>query len=188
MSKTTLLELEAEKIEQKFEEIVRVMADGHVTRWHVVPHHGQQTTAEHSARALSLLLMLYPGDPSIALVRAVLWHDCTERVLGDLPATAKRDFRTLQAAYTEAEMIVMMSYTNIRQKMLVDDIEKAWLKAVDTLELILWAHDQAMLGSEHGYILMERGGAWLRDNPDTPNEVLEFLDYVIDNRRLRSLV
>jgi len=117
---------------------------GTVRRCHIFPHHGPYNIAQHSYGAVSLLLLLHP-EPSLNLVKAVLWHDVGERWLGDMPAPAKWDNPELGRVYEEAEQ-KLLARLGLAQEL--TDEELNWLKAVDTLDLWLWCREEEALGNE----------------------------------------
>lgn len=117
---------------------------GTVRRCHIVPHHGQYNIAQHSYGAVSLLLLLHP-HPSLNLIKAVQWHDVAERWLGDVPAPAKWTHTELGEAYERAEEELLKRLGLFGE---LTDLEVAWLKAVDTLELWLWCREEEALGNE----------------------------------------
>lgn len=116
---------------------------GTVRRCHIVPHHGQYNIAQHSYGAVSLLLLLHP-HPSLNLIKAVQWHDVAERWLGDIPAPAKWTHTELGEAYERAEEELLKRLGLFGE---LTDLEVAWLKAVDTLELWLWCREEEALGN-----------------------------------------
>lgn len=116
---------------------------GTVRRCHIVPHHGQYNIAQHSYGAVSLLLLLHP-EPSLNLIKAVQWHDVGERWLGDMPAPAKWSNPELGAVYEAAEERVLKTLGLLPD---LTEEEVNWLKAVDTLELLLWCREEAALGN-----------------------------------------
>ena len=116
---------------------------GTVRRCHIVPHHGQYNIAQHSYGAVSLLLLLHP-NPSLTLIKAVQWHDVAERWLGDIPAPAKWTHAELGEAYERAEEELLKCLGLFGE---LTDLEVAWLKAVDTLELWLWCREEEALGN-----------------------------------------
>jgi len=119
-------------------QIKSVREAGAVRRCHILPHKGEHTIGSHSFGALSLLLILNPS-PSLGLVKAVLWHDVAERWVGDMPATTKSVFPGLGHLYEqcEAEIIKKLDLFPALHFM-----EQAWLKSVDTLDLMLWALEE----------------------------------------------
>lgn len=116
---------------------------GTVRRCHIVPHHGQYNIAQHSYGAVSLLLLLHP-KPSLKLIKAVQWHDVAERWLGDVPAPAKWDNTELGEVYERAETELLKRLGLFPE---LTELEQAWLKAVDTLELWLWCREEEALGN-----------------------------------------
>ncbi len=91
-----------------------------VNRWHA--HHdyrlrncgdnirSHQASVEDLARDLCKRIGIEPSDD---LLFAALHHDEAEAILGDMPATAKRRFPALAAAYAKAELEILteMGYT-----------------------------------------------------------------------------
>lgn len=106
-----------------------------VKRWHgnVTVSEHPQTNADHVAGSLTLLFMLRP-EPSMALVRHVLFHDIGERWAGDLP----RDFKRAnpeaadQHAETEAEYARLATGRDINLGL--TDEERDMAKLVDMLD------------------------------------------------------
>jgi len=127
--------------------LIRVTATreaGDVRRCHIVPHHGQYNVAQHSYGAMSLLLLLHP-NPSLDLIKAVQWHDCAERWLGDIPAPAKWTSSELGRVYEQAEEKVLKVLGLLPS---LGREETNWLKAVDTLDLWLWCREEEAMGNE----------------------------------------
>lgn len=142
-SKIRDAELEAEAARERVQRplLTRLAATreaGTVRRCHIVPHHGQYNIAQHSYGAVSLLLLLHP-KPSLKLIKAVQWHDVAERWLGDVPAPAKWTHTELGEAYERAEEELLKRLGLFGE---LTDLEVAWLKAVDTLELWLWCREE----------------------------------------------
>lgn len=117
--------------------------------------------ASHSYNAVSLLLLLYPAvegvDPSMRLVKALLWHDAAERFVGDAPATAKWKDAKFQEIYERIEADYLAEY-GLAQELV--DREKAWLNWMDKLELMLWAIEQVARGNSPIYRVVERLQSW----------------------------
>lgn len=69
-----------------------------------------QSAVEELARDLCLVMSINPSED---LLFACLHHDEAETILGDMPATAKRRFPALAAAYAKAELEILteMGYT-----------------------------------------------------------------------------
>jgi hypothetical protein len=111
-----------------------VYAAGEVQRWHANPAMSRQgqTNADHQGRCVQLLLLLHPG-PSVALIKAVAFHDLGERWAGDL----SRDFKQAQPGFA-AEHAVFEG-AEIARVMgaalpYLTPEEKCWLKLIDQLE------------------------------------------------------
>lgn len=128
--------------------LVRVLATregGAVRRCHAIPHNSTYNIAQHSFGAVSLLLLLHP-NPSLALIKAVQWHDVAERWLGDMPSPGKGHDAELAEHYERVEA-GLLDRLGLAQDLRVD--EREWLKAVDTLELWLWCREEEALGNRN---------------------------------------
>src|SRR5690606_17115019 len=133
------------KMKSSVIEALSLRASGHTTRWHTIHHLKRQTVSEHSAQALNLLLILHE-NPTVDLIKAVLWHDSAERVVGDLPAPALRGNPRLREEYKSAEACFFSTHdTPYRAFLSLSAEDQAWLRGVDILELYLWCHDEMML-------------------------------------------
>lgn len=121
---------------------------GNVRRCHVVPHHGEYTVGKHSYDAVSMLLVMHP-DPSIHLIKALLWHDGAERWVGDMPAPAKLYNEELGQAYAQAEWFAMRAWELYDAFEFLTEDDLLWLRTIDSLELWAWCQDQLALGNQH---------------------------------------
>jgi 5'-deoxynucleotidase YfbR-like HD superfamily hydrolase len=150
---------QAEAERKLIREVFALRASGKVKRWHTVSVIGEQTVDQHCAQCVSLLLLLHP-DPSIDLIKAVLWHDSSEQRTGDMPAPIKRSHPDLRAAYHAAEMDVCQAQVSDAFARLSDE-DKRWVRTVDILEMALWAADQYMLGNQHALVWLGRAEKYL---------------------------
>lgn len=135
---------------------------GHVQRVHGTPHIGEYTVGKHSFDALSILLVAHP-NPTVNLIKAVLWHDVAERWVGDLPAPVLNAFPELKEAYERAEAQVQQQ-KGLELPPLAPD-EKLWLKLVDRVEFWLWCKDQLLLGNRHVEAMEQRTRELINEMP-----------------------
>ena len=111
-----------------------------MARCHTIPHVATYDVAQHSFNMLAMLDILHP-DPPIALYRAILWHDVSERWTGDLPGRniipddLKERMYELTAAIEERFSIP-------RPKL--SEEEARWLKALDGIEFWIWAQEECL--------------------------------------------
>lgn len=126
------------------ERIREMRAASRIERCHTTPHHGSYTVGQHSYDMANLLLALHP-EPSMELLKAVLWHDLHERWLGDTPTPTKcadpeirRRLKILEDQCNE--------HLDIKVKL--TPVEQRWLKAVDRIDLWLWAKEQVQMGNK----------------------------------------
>lgn len=160
---------------------------GHVRRVHTFKHHGEYRVSDHSYNALTILLHLYPGDPSMTLVRALLHHDCGERVLGDLPATAKWRYPLLGELYETVERdVIQNAHPQVHAALeALTPAERAWLRVCDGLELLFWCSDQMELGNKAEPMRVAfRIMRALRAIPDLPGKCRVVLDVIAGEMQL----
>lgn len=127
--------------------ILALREGGQTTRCHTMQYVGPYNVAIHSYNALMLLLALYPEEPRIELVRAVMFHDTPERWTGDMPTPVKTASPTLRTILNMTEQLILNKlglgnlFTDITKQ------ERDWLNAVDLLELFIWANEQQAMGN-----------------------------------------
>lgn len=133
------------------EMIQTARASGCVNRCHTHSIHGVYTVAQHSWQIITLGWMLMPKDLfTVDFIMHAQLHDSAELILGDLPAPAKWRFPELSAAFKKAEAEIEVDmFRGLPQ---ITDDQMAWLKALDLIELAMWALDQMSLGN---YNVME---------------------------------
>lgn len=148
---------------------------GNVTRYHTHPAIlGRQSVAEHTYNCLALLFTLYPGEPPLDLVRAVLFHDLPEGETGDIPATAKWSYPALKDAADAAEYTILRRF-GLDLDLDLSTEDRWWLKVVDILELCAFCRDQRLLGNRGIDNVWDAGvGVMARllddDDGGTPND------------------
>lgn len=160
-----------------FRQLMSLRAGGLVKRWHCLPTIGQQTVAEHSAQALTILLILKP-DASSELIKAVLWHDSAEQYVGDVPAPSLRASPDFKREYEceEHRFLEEQHPAAYRAVAFLQGEDAYWLKAVDRLDAIMFMVEQRLLGNRHADRIINLSVKWLREDKNTPPEVLEVLD------------
>lgn len=170
-------------IMDEYVEILSLRASGLVSRWHTVPTLHRQNVAEHSGQAVSLLLMLHP-KPSLNLIKAMMWHDSAERHCGDVPAPVRKENQALSKEYELSEIGFTHEHhpTAYYAQANLTVEERAWLKAIDVLELILYCQDEVTLGNGRFGAICARAEGYLKNSHSTPVEVLNFLDWFNTNR------
>jgi len=117
-----------------------------VRRCHNLPHHGEYTVGKHSFDAAILLMVLHP-DASTNLLKAVLVHDFGERWCGDLPAPVKWCDGEFAKRSAELEQRCIENI-GLDFFSLLSPEERVWLKAVDSIDLLLWAKEQWAMGNQ----------------------------------------
>jgi 5'-deoxynucleotidase YfbR-like HD superfamily hydrolase len=133
----------------KEEKIRALRESGELARCHTIPHHGEYSIGKHCYNMACMLMILHPNPPGY-LYHAIITHDFPERFTGDLPATVKWAHPGLAEKLDEAEKGVFEHYqlfgnTGLR----LTPSEQKWVKALDTIELLLWAEDQIAMGNQN---------------------------------------
>ncbi len=151
---------------------------GDVRRLHTWPHHMPYTVASHSWRMACLLFTLWPDEqprqqPSPVLVWAVLFHDCAERYVGDVPAPTKWLNASLKAEFERIENSVLMK---LGVRFGLDPLEQNWLRALDLAELYLFALDDYALGNSHMLPLIKRCEKRFEEWTWIPDPIRGFLE------------
>lgn len=146
---------------------------GMVERVHTVPHHGTYTNAGHQHNCLSLLFVLYRGTPSLKLIKAMHWHDTAERWTGDIPGPVKYLMPELAKMIEDVEN-KCFEYLGI--SIGLTENECNWLRAIDKIELWLWAADQIAMGNQNA-VEIERTlyGLFMSGSIPLPAECLTFV-------------
>lgn len=160
-----------------FSHALSLRAGGYVRRWHTVHTLREQRVDSHSGQAVSLLLCLHPA-PSHSLIKAVLWHDCSERVVGDAPSPGLRAFPEYRRLYEELELVVALRDHPPMHTALTEltTEERQWLRAVDLLEAFLFAREEIRIGNSRFNAIS--GDLYAVLNVEgTPTPVMEFLDW-----------
>lgn len=173
------------------ERILAAREGGHVRRCHGIPHTSAYTVANHSFYALTLLFLLYPTTPPMALVKALLFHDCGERWVGDVPAPAKWFNPALGEAYHHAEETALAFWGFPSAQGLSPEAQR-WLVVLDRLELWLWCHDELHAGNDHVQPMLTTLNQWFdqgRAAGVIPQPCCDFLDeFVWERLSLQTLM
>lgn len=157
----------------KPDDLVRCLREaGAVERCHTLPHCGSYTVGQHSFDAVSLLLVLHP-NPSLDLIKAVLWHDVAERWTGDVPAVAKWDDPELSRLLVALEERVFQKL-GVQSPNNLSEQDHQWLEAVDKLELWLWAKGQLRMGNQNAAIVFRNLEPWF-ERTEVPPAVLQLM-------------
>lgn len=108
-----------------------------VQRYHTNLHLARfgQTTADHAHGVASIIMLLHP-EPSMALLRAALWHDAGERFAGDLPTPFKMIFPSVAREHRAAEARLALRAAPVMP--MLDETEEMWLSMADGLEACLY--------------------------------------------------
>ncbi len=129
-----------------YENVAMRREAGAVTRWHLIPHIGVDTVANHTWNATMLLLELMPGA-SRELIIYMLNHDVTERWIGDIPASSKGMFPLISQGVKVAEEWLENKF-DIPSAGHLTEQDRQWARAIDALESIIWCCEQQQIGNQ----------------------------------------
>lgn len=164
----------------KMNTLLSMFKGGSVKRYHTVEMIKEQTVAAHSW-GVAVILCHIVKNPSAQLLKAALYHDVAEHIIGDMPATTKWRFKELAQAMSEAEQLTELELgIDIR----LDEMDKAYLKFADMAELIITCVREYRLGNKDAADIVRRGLTYLEDRSwgKEPREYLEMLKtYVKEN-------
>jgi 5'-deoxynucleotidase YfbR-like HD superfamily hydrolase len=144
-------------------------------RFHTVPTIGEHTVGQHSAGVALLIVLMHPG-PSRQLLSAALTHDLSEWRLGDIPAQVKWNHSAIASAWEALETELDHEW-GLEWDLTVE--ERNWLKACDTLELMLFAREQLYLGNTYYRVVWDRGVARMATSIAFPVELSNLIADVI---------
>jgi 5'-deoxynucleotidase YfbR-like HD superfamily hydrolase len=133
--------------------LLNIYRAGSVRRYHTALHLQQQDVASHSWGVLAILLYIEPW-PSVALMKAAVYHDVGEVVTGDIPAPFKWDNPKLAKALAEAEA---KAEERMGVSLTLLEHEKVLLKIADLGELVLRNVQELMLGNRYAAKIIQRG-------------------------------
>lgn len=119
-----------------------------VQRMHTFNAHHRQTVGEHSYGVIAILMHICHGTDllTVQLMKAAMIHDAPEADLGDIPAPAKWDNATLEAAMKTAEGKV---YDAHALSMQLPDKERDLLKFADYMELAMFSLEEVDMGNRN---------------------------------------
>ncbi len=155
---------------------LKLRSAGQVQRDHTRPHIGSYSIAEHCYQCLNIVLQYHP-NPSIDLIKAVVYHDSAEMIVGDVPAPAKWRFDSLRHAVRNAEFQILKEL-RLARVLDLDPDSQHWLDAVDLLEFGLWCCDQLDLGNRLVYVALERVIARFQDSAPPPR-LIHLIDHLV---------
>ncbi len=130
----------------------------HVLRFHTVPTLHRQNVGEHTFGVLSILLEVWPSAGT-ELIKAALYHDAPEAVVGDTPSPALREFGILKDGVGIAESVVRNKY-GLHTTLTVQD-EKV-LRFCDIMECMIFCLEEWYRGNKTALIMAERAEEYIR--------------------------
>jgi 5'-deoxynucleotidase YfbR-like HD superfamily hydrolase len=120
-----------------------IAAGAEVTRYHTVFTFNNETVGHHSHGVAMMVLMMKP-DASASLLKAALYHDLAEQVVGDIPSPAKRRFGL--AERLDRLELAVIEEAGIENPALTDE-EARILKLADIAQGALFCAREIQLGN-----------------------------------------
>lgn len=120
-----------------------VRTASYLKRFHTIPSTEYQTVAHHTWNMMALVQVLWPQCRK-ELLLAALYHDIPEVMTGDVPAPFKWANPEVAGMLHAAEE-KMLKELGVHVEL--TESEKRMLAIADTLELVLYSHEQAAMGN-----------------------------------------
>lgn len=144
--------------------VLMTRAGGAVKRCHTMMVHGEYNVAAHSFGVAQLIIAFEGGHPSLDLLKATLFHDLAEQVVGDVPAPVKWDYGD---RYAQVEVDFNLA-NNLAMPLKPQEV--ALLRWADMFEFMLWCTEQYRMGNSHARGLFDRVAVRLRPDLDSMPE------------------
>lgn len=143
---------------------------GNVRRCHTKTIIGEYSVAHHSWHMLGLLRFLHP-NPTKELIWAIAFHDCAERIVGDISYIFKKRLNGVIDNFEES----ILRYLDLSTFLSRED--ESWLKGLDILELALFCRDQFSLGNTRLKDIEQNIESIFMNNKDKfPEKVISFYE------------
>lgn len=120
-----------------------IAAGADVSRYHTVFTFNNETVGHHSHGVAMMVLMMKP-DASASLLKAALYHDLAEQIVGDIPSPAKRQFGLGQRL--DKLELAIIEEAGIENPALTDE-EARILKLADIAQGALFCAREIQLGN-----------------------------------------
>jgi len=106
---------------------------GQVRRYHTWPMHTVQTVADHSWNVMRIYNQIFGALPSL-VTQYILYHDCGEVVLGDLPYPVKKNNSELDVQCKLVERLALHEL-GVELPVLTDE-HKLQVKLCDLIDML----------------------------------------------------
>jgi 5'-deoxynucleotidase YfbR-like HD superfamily hydrolase len=160
-----------------YERIVAARLGMNVRRFHTMQVLGSGDTVGHHSCGVALLIAILHPDPTARLLKAALMHDLSEYKIGDMPSQTKWSNPLVADHLASMEHAYDLQY-QFNQKLDTDD--QRWLRAVDLLDLMLYALEQVQLGNKTFHLVMERCIERVKGYEEFPYEATTIFHEAID--------
>jgi hypothetical protein len=112
----------------------------------------RQTVGEHTFGALGLLLHI-EENPSLDVIRALLYHDVPEFISGDVPSPTKKQYPELRRILEDIEQKVLRGHgldTDLSPR------DQRLLDYCDIMELAMFASEEIDMGNQLMAVVLRR--------------------------------
>jgi 5'-deoxynucleotidase YfbR-like HD superfamily hydrolase len=163
------------------ERLATLRRGAEVKRFHTRPIIGELTVGHHTNGALNLLVVLHPNPP-LLLIKAVMWHDMAEQVIGDAPAPGLWRNPEYARAYYETEKTYLREVVGLNMDHLSEE-EHLWLMGVDKLDCLFFAFEQLRIGNLAMIETQENLAKWFEERRTLmPMPIVELYDEIMANQ------
>lgn len=135
---------------------------GAVSRWHAERIQPQEVSAHSHGVAV---LLCFICTPNIHLLKAALFHDLAERLVGDMPAPIKWDYPHIGQFLDELSEKVDK---DLGIYVILSPNEKALLKIADYLEAAFYTLEQRRAGNQHADAIFNRLSWYFANRANLP--------------------
>jgi 5'-deoxynucleotidase YfbR-like HD superfamily hydrolase len=123
-----------------------MIAGGNVRRFHSNQVIKDRTVGHHTFNMMVLADCLYDGATPQRLIKAILYHDLHEGIIGDVPYPTKRVTPSMRAEFDKLEASINAEY---RLEVELTKEEHSVLTALDMLEFYMYLVQERKLGNQN---------------------------------------
>lgn len=162
-----------------------------VRRWHTCPMRCEQTVADHTARMMQILVVVWPDVSREALI-AALHHDVGEFWTGDIPSPVKKrlDENMSEKMHSVEAEFVREVFTFDLEELAPEDQER--IAFADLMELLLTCLDELNRGDHNAFYVLRVGLNYLKgmkiiEQDPAASALAKEFSYYIMMRQKRSV-
>lgn len=134
------------EFDAEFNKPLRLLVNGSMTtRFHTVGCLKPDTVGDHSGMVASILVLLYPMECTVQLLKAALFHDSPEFLTGDVPAPTKNWRPEVRESLNEIEDRVFTAVDG--RAVQLSEANSRRLKVADRLSGLMYCVKEITMGN-----------------------------------------